>query len=108
MKEMNEIIKDKQEAIEVITGRLINTIGVRERAARLDARVSAYMGPRFATLEIAMEHLDRFTLYLIDDLDEAITEAMEAIDEAEEAELEQDQEPEPLPEAEQDQKGGAE
>ena len=42
--EMNEIINDTQDIIETIAGRLSNVIRVKDRAARLDERVTAFMG----------------------------------------------------------------
>lgn len=127
MKEMNEIIMDTQDIIETIAGRLSNVIRIKDRAVRLDERVTAYMGHEFDTLTLAIHCLDTVTLDLVDDLDDAISEALAAIDEAEEvdayadmfAEWEKeeaapdqepgkDQEPEPLPEAEQGKEGGAE
>lgn len=104
--EMNELINDTQDIIETIAGRLSNVIRVKDRAARLDERVTAFMGQEFGALTLASHCLDSIALDLVDKLDEAISEALFIIDEAEEAELEQDQEPEPLPEAGQDQKGG--
>lgn len=106
--EMNEIINDTQDIIETIAGRLSNVIRVKDRAARLDERVTAFMGQEFGALTLASHCLDSIALDLVDKLDEAISEALFIIDEAEEAELEQDQEPEPLPEAVPDQEGGAE
>ena len=123
--EMNEIINDTQDIIETIAGRLSNVIRVKDRAARLDERVTAFMGQEFGALTLASHCLDSIALDLVDKLDEAISEALFIIDEAEEVdtfavaewekkEAAKDQGPEPLPEVEQeleavpDQEGGAE
>ena len=110
MKKMNEIINETQEQLEVVTGRLSYILSVKDKAAQLDDKTAIFMGDPFGTLELAMRCLDKFTFTLIDDLNTVIEDALEAIEDAEEWELEQDQEPEPepLPEAGQDQKGGAE
>ena len=113
--EMNELINDTQDIIETIAGRLSNVIRVKDRAARLDERVTAFMGQEFGALTLASHCLDSIALDLVDKLDEAISEALFIIDEAEEvdtfavAEWEKkepakDQEPETVP----DQEGGAE
>ena len=121
--EMNELINDTQDIIETIAGRLSNVIRVKDRAARLDERVTAFMGQEFGALALASHYLDSIALDLVDKLDEAISEALVIIDEAEEVdtfaewekkEAAKDQGPEPLPEVEQeleavpDQEGGAE
>ena len=123
MMEMNEIINDTRDIIETIAGRLSNVIRVKDRAARLDERVTAFMGQEFGALTLASHCLDSIALDLVDKLDEAISEALVIIDEAEEVdtfaewekkEAAKDQGPEPLPEVEQeleavpDQEGGAE
>ena len=119
MMEMNEIINDTQDIIETIAGRLSNVIRVKNRAARLDERVTAFMGQEFGALALASHCLDSIALDLVDELDEAISEALFVIDEAEKVdtfavaewekkEAAKDQGPEPLPEAEQCKEGGAE
>ena len=118
MMEMNEIINETQDIIETIAGRLSNVIRVKDRAARLDERVTAFMGQEFGALTLASHCLDSIALDLVDKLDEAISEALFIIDEEEEVdtfavaewekkEAAKDQEPEPLPEAEQGKEGGA-
>ena len=108
MKKMNEIINETQEQLEVVTGRLSYILSVKDKAAQLDDKAAIFMGVQFGILELAMNCLDKFTFKLIDDLNTVIEDALEAIEDAEEWELEQDQEPEPLPEAEQVKEGGAE
>ena len=113
MMEMNELINDTQDIIETIAGRLSNVIRVKDRAAQLDERVTAFMGQEFGALTLASHCLDSIALDLVDKLDEAISEALFIIDEAEEvdtfAEWEKkepakDQEPEAG--QDHDQKGG--
>jgi len=77
MKTLNEVIIETEKKIEVITRRLSNVLRVKANAVQLDNRLFIYMNQQCNDLlETALENLDIVTLNLVNDMDDAIKEAL--------------------------------
>ena len=84
MKGMNDIICTMQENVEHITGKLCRVMFAKDCLEELDGKINNYMGQRFGTLELVKGQLDKLAMYLVEDLNEELSEALADIEADEE------------------------